>query len=127
MEKDNSNDRTCYLMVSDDHRPRPRVTPEELQDMETLLQVGHSSCCLLEVMLLFLLRNLRKFLLIQWDTHLEELADKLTSVAFAINSQLTDVETLARLVYYTYFHSILSGMLLWVSARDINLFSKKEP
>ena len=59
---------------------------------------------------------------LQWNTHLEALADKLSSAAFAIKKvrQLTDVET-ARLVYYSYFHSILCyGMLLWGSASDIN-------
>ena len=58
----------------------------------------------------------------QWNTHLEAPADKLSSAAFAIKKvrQMTDVET-ARLVYYSYFHSILSyGMLLWGSASYIN-------
>ena len=59
---------------------------------------------------------------LQWHTHLESLADKLSSVAFVIKKvrQMTDVET-TRLIYYSYLHSILSyGMLLWGSASDIN-------
>ena len=59
---------------------------------------------------------------LQSNNHLEALADKLSSAAFAIKKvrQMTDVET-ARLVHYSYFHIILSyGMVLWGSAPDIN-------
>ena len=31
MEKDNANERSGHLMVSDYRGPRPRATPEELQ------------------------------------------------------------------------------------------------
>lgn len=58
---------------------------------------------------------------LQWGPHIQRLADRLSSAAFAIWKirQITNVET-ARLVYFAYFHSILAyGILLWGSAADI--------
>ena len=44
---------------------------------------------------------------LQWNTHLETLADKLSSAAFAIKKirQMMDVKT-GQLVYYSYFISL---------------------
>lgn len=58
---------------------------------------------------------------LQWGAHISCLAGKLSSAAFAVRKvrQLTDVET-ARLVYFSYFHSVMSyGILLWGKAADI--------
>lgn len=58
---------------------------------------------------------------LQWGPHIEALAGKLSSAAFAIRKirQVTD-EATARLVYFAYFHSIMSyGILLWGSAADV--------
>lgn len=58
---------------------------------------------------------------LQWGPHIAALAGRLSSAAFAVRKirNLTDVET-ARLVYFSYFHSIMSyGLLLWGSAADI--------
>lgn len=58
---------------------------------------------------------------LQWGAHIECLAGKLSSAAFAVWKvrQLTDVNT-ARLVYFSYFHSVMSyGILLWGKAADI--------
>ena len=59
---------------------------------------------------------------LQWSAHIESLTGKLSSAAFAVRKirQFTDVET-ARLVYFAYFHSVMSyGILLWGKAADIN-------
>lgn len=62
---------------------------------------------------------------LQWRPQIEALADRLSSAAYAVRTirQLTD-EAAARLVYYSYFHSIMSyGILLWGKAADIqNIF-----
>ena len=58
---------------------------------------------------------------LQWGPHITSLAGRLSSAAYAIRKmrQLADVET-ARLVYFSYFHSIMSyGILLWGRAADI--------
>lgn len=58
---------------------------------------------------------------LQWNPHLTALAGRLSSAAFAIKKirQLTDVKT-ARLVYFSYFHSIMSyGILIWGKAAEI--------
>ena len=58
---------------------------------------------------------------LQWGPHIDGLANRLSSAAFAVkkNRLLTDVET-ARLVYFSYFHSIMSDIiLLWGSAAGI--------
>lgn len=58
---------------------------------------------------------------LQWHAHIAALAGKLSSAAYAVRRirQLTNVET-ARLVYYSYFHSVMSyGILLWGKAADI--------
>ncbi len=58
---------------------------------------------------------------LQWGPHITSLAGRLSSAAFAVWKirQLTDVDT-ARLVYFSYFHSIMSyGILLWGQAADI--------
>ncbi|KAJ8706878.1 hypothetical protein PYW07_012956 [Mythimna separata] len=57
---------------------------------------------------------------LQWGAHIGTLSGRLSSAAYAVRKirQLTDVAT-ARLVYYAYFHSIMSyGILLWGSAAD---------
>lgn len=59
---------------------------------------------------------------LQWGPHINQLSKKLTSAAYAVYKirQLTDVET-ARLVYFSYFHSVMSyGILLWGNAADIH-------
>lgn len=59
---------------------------------------------------------------LQWGPHIANLSNRLSSAAFAVSKirQLTDVKT-ARLVYFSYFHSIMSyGILLWGSASEIN-------
>ncbi|CAH2229502.1 jg17618 [Pararge aegeria aegeria] len=65
----------------------------------------------------------------QWGAHIiETLAGKLSSAAYAVRKirQLTDVET-ARLVYFAYFHSVMSyGILLWGRAADIETILQKE-
>jgi hypothetical protein len=58
---------------------------------------------------------------LQWGPHLKNLTGKLSSAAYAVKKirQLTDVTT-ARLVYYAYFHSLMSyGILLWGTAANI--------
>ncbi|CAH2095977.1 unnamed protein product [Euphydryas editha] len=58
---------------------------------------------------------------LQWNSHLSSLNGRLSSAAFAVRKvrQLTDVTT-ARLIYFSYFHSIMSsGLLLWGNATDI--------
>lgn len=61
----------------------------------------------------------------QWGAQIQSLASKLSSAAFAVRKvrQYTDTDT-ARLVYFSYFHSLLSyGILLWGKAADIkNIF-----
>lgn len=59
---------------------------------------------------------------LQWGPHIDTLSKRLSSAAYAVKKirLLTDVDT-ARLVYFSYFHSIMSyGILLWGSAADIN-------
>lgn len=59
---------------------------------------------------------------LQWDPHLSLLAGRLSSAAYAVRKirQLTDIAT-ARLVYFSYFHSIMSyGILLWGHAASIH-------
>lgn len=62
---------------------------------------------------------------LQWDPHIEALSSRLSSAAFAVKKirLLTDIET-ARLVYFSYFHSVMSyGLLLWGSAASFeNIF-----
>ena len=58
---------------------------------------------------------------LQWGAHLSVLAGKLSSAAYAVRKirQLTNTDT-ARLVYFSYFHSLMSyGILLWGKAADI--------
>lgn len=58
---------------------------------------------------------------LQWHSHIKTLSGKLSAAAYAVRKvrQLTDVET-ARLVYFSYFHSVMSyGILLWGRAADI--------
>lgn len=57
---------------------------------------------------------------LQWGPHIDKLADRLSSAAYAVKKirQFTDVET-ARLVYFSYFHSLMTyGILLWGHAAD---------
>ncbi|CAK1581342.1 unnamed protein product [Parnassius mnemosyne] len=57
---------------------------------------------------------------LQWGPHISKLASRLSSAAYAVKKirSLTSVET-ARLVYFSYFHSIMSyGILLWGNAAD---------
>ena len=58
---------------------------------------------------------------LQWGAHITYLSARLSSAAYAIRKVrgLTDVDT-ARLVYFSYFHSVMSyGILLWGRAADI--------
>lgn len=58
---------------------------------------------------------------LQWGPHITSLIGRLSSAAYAVRKirQLTDVDT-ARLVYFSYFHSIMSyGILLWGRAADM--------
>lgn len=58
---------------------------------------------------------------LQWGPHIDKLAGKLSSAAYAVRNirQSTDVAT-SRLVYFSYFHSVMSyGILLWGKAADI--------
>ena len=58
---------------------------------------------------------------LQWGAHIAYLSARLSSAAYAIRKVrgLTDVDT-ARLVYFSYFHSVMSyGILLWGRAADI--------
>lgn len=59
---------------------------------------------------------------LQWGPHIITLSKRLSSAIYAIKKikQLTDVHT-ARLVYYSYFHSVMCyGILLWGRAADID-------
>lgn len=59
---------------------------------------------------------------LQWGPHIFSLSGRLSSAAYAVRKirQLTDIAT-ARLVYFSYFHSIMSyGILLWGRAADID-------
>lgn len=59
---------------------------------------------------------------LQWGPHIEALCGRLSSAAYAVRRirQITDVDT-ARLVYFSYFHSIMSyGLLLWGRAADVD-------
>lgn len=62
---------------------------------------------------------------LQWGPHITKLSHKLSSAAYAVKKirALTDVDT-ARLVYFSYFHSLMSyGILLWGHAADaLNVF-----
>ncbi|RVE47952.1 hypothetical protein evm_007360 [Chilo suppressalis] len=58
---------------------------------------------------------------LQWGPHIDKLSNRLSSAAYAVMKirQLTDVDT-ARLVYFSYFHSVMSyGILLWGIVRDL--------
>ena len=58
---------------------------------------------------------------LQWGPHISALSSRLSSAAFAVKKirQITNVET-ARLVYFSYFHSIMAyGILLWGSAAEL--------
>ncbi|CAK1579780.1 unnamed protein product [Parnassius mnemosyne] len=58
---------------------------------------------------------------LQWGSHISALAGRLSSAAYAVRKirSLTDEKT-ARLVYFSYFHSVMSyGLMLWGSAADI--------
>lgn len=58
---------------------------------------------------------------LQWGDHLKTLGSKLSSAAFAVKKirKLTD-EATARLVYFSYFHSLMSyGIILWGSAAEV--------
>lgn len=58
---------------------------------------------------------------LQWGNHIKNLASKLSSAAYAIRRirRLTNMDT-ARLVYFAYFHSIMSyGIMVWGRAADI--------
>lgn len=58
---------------------------------------------------------------LQWGAHLASLSSKLSSAAYAVRQirRMSNIET-ARLVYFSYFHSLLSyGILLWGNAADI--------
>lgn len=57
---------------------------------------------------------------LQWGPHIKALAGRLSSSAFAVRKirQITNVAT-AKLVYYSYFHSLMAyGLLLWGNAAD---------
>lgn len=59
---------------------------------------------------------------LQWESHIAKLSHRLSSAAYAVKKirALTDIET-ARLVYFSYFHSLMSyGILLWGHAADAN-------
>ena len=59
---------------------------------------------------------------LQWGPHISSLSGRLSSAAYAVRRirQLTDIAT-ARLVYFSYFHSIMSyGILLWGRAADVD-------
>uniref|UniRef100_A0A2H1VUE0 SFRICE_004274 n=1 Tax=Spodoptera frugiperda TaxID=7108 RepID=A0A2H1VUE0_SPOFR len=58
---------------------------------------------------------------LQWGPHIKALSERLSSAAYAVRQirELTDVDT-ARLVYFSYFHSIMSyGILLGGRAADV--------
>lgn len=58
---------------------------------------------------------------LQWAPQIVALAGRLSSAAYAVRiiRQLTD-EATARLVYFSYFHSVMSyGIILWGKAADI--------
>ncbi|CAF4947562.1 unnamed protein product [Pieris macdunnoughi] len=58
---------------------------------------------------------------LQWSPHINGLAKRLSSAAYAVKKirSLTDVDT-ARLVYFSYFHSLMTyGLLLWGHAADV--------
>ncbi|CAH2096769.1 unnamed protein product [Euphydryas editha] len=58
---------------------------------------------------------------LQWGPHIGKLSGRLSSADYAVKKirQLTDIKT-ARLVYFSYFHSIMTyGLLLWGNAVDI--------
>ena len=57
---------------------------------------------------------------LQWGPHIDKLAKRLSSAAYAVK-KIRDIsdEATARLVYFSYFHSIMSyGILLWGHAAD---------
>ena len=58
---------------------------------------------------------------LQWGPHIDGLANRLSSAAFAVIKirLLIEMET-ARLVYFSYFQSIMSyGILLWGNVAGI--------
>lgn len=58
---------------------------------------------------------------LQWGSHIAALSKRLSSAAYAVKKIrfITD-EATARLVYFSYFHSIMCyGMLLWGRATDV--------
>lgn len=61
---------------------------------------------------------------LQWRPQIDALAVRLSSAAYAVRTirYISDEDT-ARLVYYSYFHSIMSyGISLWGRAADIQIF-----
>jgi hypothetical protein len=91
----------------------PNVTPV---DTRILL---NNECLEIVDKTLFLGLTLDKSL--QWSPHITKLAHRLSSAAFAVRRirQLSNIET-ARLVYHSYFHSVMSyGILVWGKAADI--------
>lgn len=63
---------------------------------------------------------------LQWDPHITKLSNRLSSAAFAVKKirALTDEDT-ARLVYFSYFHSLMTyGILVWGHAANaMNIFT----
>ncbi|CAK1578681.1 unnamed protein product, partial [Parnassius mnemosyne] len=60
---------------------------------------------------------------LQWSPHISKLVSRLSSAAYAVKNirSLTSVET-AKLVYFSYFHSIISyGILLWGHTTDTEI------
>lgn len=59
---------------------------------------------------------------LQWGPHINKLSGRLSSAAYAVKKirLITDVDT-ARIVYFSYFHSLMSyGILLWGGCADIH-------
>lgn len=59
---------------------------------------------------------------LQWGSHISKLSNRLSSATFAVKKirTLTNEDT-ARLVYFSYFHCLMSyGILLWGHAADAN-------
>lgn len=93
--------------------PSVRHTPTNIEINEEALTLVNSTT--------FLGLNIDANL--QWGPHIVTLAGKLSSAAYAVRTirRLAD-EATARLVYFSYFHSVMSyGILLWGKAADIQV------
>ncbi|CAH2265130.1 jg9282 [Pararge aegeria aegeria] len=90
-----------------------------LQQVKTIVELNNEELDLVDTTIFLGITLDAK---LQWGPHINNLANRLSSAAYAVKKirHMTKIET-ARLVYFSYFHSIMSyGILLWGNAADID-------